>query len=296
MPLPKPRPVGSIENLRARVDRLFSAPAKRLVGQPQLSLDLPLTSNSESVIRCPSKSITEFLDFIADALPDGDLYLFGGVLRDMALLGRRGFNSDIDLVVEGNWYGCITYLESLGARKNKFGGYRLKVAGWPIDIWNAKETWAIEQGFVSYKGIASLTETTVLNWDAILMNWRTRAFIHRENYLESINSRMLDIVLEKNPNPLGMAVRVLRHLCLKDAKKITLSAAKYLAKCTKTYSFDDIKNGEIRSYGSSVIDPHVYILFESLGAPEDLNIRQFNIACDRLRKELELPLEVAPVV
>ena len=217
------------------------------------------------------------------------MYLFGGVLRDIALLGRRGFNSDIDLVVEGNWSSCVRYIESLDARKNKFGGYRLEIAGWPIDIWNARETWAIKQGLVPYKNIASLTRTTVLNWDAILMNWRTRCFVYREDYIEAINSRVLDIVLEKNPNPLGMAVRVLRHLCAKDARKITPSAAKYLANCARIYSFSDIHKEEIRSYGNFLIERPVYRLFEHLTAYEDLDIyRRFSIASDTLKRELGL--------
>jgi predicted nucleotidyltransferase len=250
---------------------------------------LPFTLYPESSIDYPTKSIAEFLNFLTDALPDGEVYLFGGLLRDLALLGRKGFNSDIDIVVEGNWSSCVTYLESLGAHKNKFGGYRLEVAGWPIDIWNAKETWAIKQGLVQYKGIASLTETTVLNWDAILMNWRTRSFIYRENYFDELKSRKLDIVLVTNPDPLGMAVRVFRHLCSKDARKITALAIEYLVNCTKTYSFDDIKNREILSYGKTLIDPHIYKFFEHLKANEKLDMdSRISIASDILKKELGL--------
>ncbi|MFL6621793.1 MAG: hypothetical protein ACJ8NR_04155 [Sulfurifustis sp.] len=254
---------------------------------------------SENAIDCPSKSVVEFLNFISDAVPDGDVYLFGGILRDIALLGKRGFSSDIDLVVEGSWQNCVVYLESLGARKNKFGGYRLKIAGWPIDIWNARETWAIRHGLVDYRGIASLTETTVLNWDAILMNWRTRTFVYRENYLEKLKGRVLDIVLEENPNPLGMAVRVFRHLCLKDARKISPSAANYLGNCAQTYSFDEIKRCETRSFGSSVIDPVTFRFFEHLKAYEGLGIeRGFSKASDSLMKEFgpfhqePLPIEL----
>jgi hypothetical protein len=280
-------PVKSIENLRDRVDRLFQTASKRSIVLPQLSLNLPLTLNPESSIDYPTKSIAKFLNFISDALPDGDVYLFGGLLRDLALLGQKGFNSDIDIVVEGNWSSCVAYLESLGAHKNKFGGYRLEVAGWPIDIWNAKETWAIKQGLVQYKSIASLTETTVLNWDAILMNWRTRTFIYRKNYFDDLKARKLDIVLVKNPDPLGMAVRVFRHLCSKDARKITSLAIEYLVNCTKTYSFDDIKNREIRSYGKTLIDPHIYKFFEHLKANEMLDMdSRISIASDILKKEL----------
>jgi hypothetical protein len=290
MPLPRPQPIDSIANLRARVDRLFSAPTKRSNSRFQMSLDLPVaSSHPESAIEYPRKSIREFLNFISDALPQGDMYLFGGLLRDVALLGRRGFDSDIDVVVEGSWSNCVSYLDYLGAQKNKFGGYRLEIAGWPIDIWNAEETWAIKRGLVTYRGIASLTETTVLNWDAILMNWRTRTFVHRKDYIDAITSRVLDIVLEENPNPLGMAVRVLRHLCLKDAREITRSAAKYLADCAKTYSFDDIKNAEIRSYGNSAIEPAVYRFFACSNAYDNLDGHgRLSIQSKILKKELRL--------
>jgi len=283
----KPQPVDSVDNLRERVARLFATTSKQTIVHNQLTLGLPSVVEPASGIAYPSMHIAEFLDFITDAMPEGDVYLFGGVLRDLALLGRSGFSSDIDTVVEGDWENCVKYLDSLGARRNKFGGYRLEVAGWPVDIWNAKETWAIKNGFVQYKGIASLTETTVLNWDAILMNWRTRSFICRPFYFEQLRARILDIVLEENPNPLGMAVRVFRHLCLKDAKQLTKKAARYLADCTKKYDFSTIMRHELESYGNSVIAPAVYRLFEHLTDYESMDInRGFSIASDALKREL----------
>jgi hypothetical protein len=290
MLLHKPQPVQNIENLRSRVDRLLRSQFSGSRNSDQLPLDLHRSVRPELAITTPTTSIGDFLDFITDALPDGDVYLFGGVLRDLALLGRRGFSSDIDLVVEGQWDSCARYLDSIGAHRNKFGGYRLTVAEWPIDIWNARETWAIKQGLVPYRGVSSLIETTVLNWDAILMNWRTRQFIHRANYVESIQSRVLDIVLRENPNPLGMLVRVLRHLCLKDAKSVSTTAAEYLASCVERHSFEAVRSAELRSYGNSVIEPNVYRLFEHLSeAEEELPIRSRYIsASEMLRRELGL--------
>ena len=162
MLLAKPQPVESIKNLRERVSRLLRATVKSSMNVDQLALDLHPT-NDEAITENPRESITGFLNFVTDAIPNGDVYLFGGVLRDLALLGRKGFNSDIDVVVEGNWEQFVSYLDSLKAHKNKFGGYRLTIGGWPVDIWNASETWAIKRGLVRYNGIASLTETTVLN-------------------------------------------------------------------------------------------------------------------------------------
>lgn len=264
------QPVDSLENLRNRIDRLLRFGEFRHCDEQQGQglLDLDTRVDLEAAIPHPSKSIVEFLDFLADVIPDGDVYLFGGVLRDVALFGRRGFASDIDLVVEGDWKHCIKYLASLGAHRNRFGGFRLEVGGWPVDIWNATDTWAIKQGFVTYNDIASLTETTVLNWDAILMNWRTGAFVCRERYLQELRERTLDVVLMANPNPLGMIVRVFRHLCSKDARRVTRAAAKFLAESTAEHSYTDIASEERRSYGNSLIRRDTYAFFERMNARE----------------------------
>lgn len=266
MDFPKPQPVKTAKNLRDRVDRMLRRPVRNTNNSHQLSLAFPLKEKSERNIDVPSQNIREFLDFVSDAMPDGDVYLFGGVLRDLALLGREGFNSDIDLVVEGDWNNLVPYLQTLGAHKNKFGGYRLMLGEWPVDIWNAKDTWAIKQGLVPFKGISSLVNTTVLNWDAILMNWRNREFICRTNYFEEINSRVLDIVLEENPNPLGMAIRVFRHFCLKDASRVTPSATRYMAKCAKDYSYEKMRNAELRSYKNTIIERPIHKYFENVDA------------------------------
>lgn len=258
----KPRPVDSLINLRERVERTLVVPQGVDLSSKQLSLDLSYHSEPVHRYTKSSKNVYEFFNFLSDALPDGDLYLYGGVLRDLALFGKRGFNSDIDVVVEGNWQNCAKYIESFGAKENKFGGLRLVIDGWPIDIWHAPETWAVKKGLVDYKGISSLTETTILNWDAILMNWRTKNFVCKTNYLEELRSRTLNVLLTENPNPLGMAVRVFRHLCIKDAKKITISAAKYLASCTQRYSFQELKDAELKSYGNSVLETAVYGYFK----------------------------------
>lgn len=289
MQYPKPIPVKNLKNLRSRVARFFGVvPLAAGSSSDQLNLDLMIPPDDlGDFVSLPEKSLSSFLSFICNAVPSGEVYLFGGLLRDLALYGRRGFNSDVDLVIEGDWDGVVKHLEHLHAEKNKFGGFRLKVAGWPIDIWNARETWAIKNGYVAYKGIASLTETTVLNWDAILMNWRTGNFIYRKDYFEDLEAGLLDVVMEKNPNPLGMLVRVLRHFYLKDAKKITRKAIVYLANATKNYNYDLIKQSEIDSYGDSFISYRIFKVFESIDLSEGDNLQEkLNLASEAVKQEL----------
>lgn len=277
------RSAASLEVLRSRVRRLFST--SRLARDPRQQ-ELPLHFDSSvGIISLPQDSLAGFVDFLSAALPQGDIYLFGGVLRDLALFGRRGFNSDVDIVVDGDWVGFARYLERLDAKRNKFGGYRLFAGEWPIDIWNAADTWAVKQGLVPYTGVQSLIATTVLNWDAILMNWRTKRFICGPNYLQDLRSRALDIVLEDNPNPLGMAVRVFRHLSAKDARSVSRSAVSYLERCTRTYSYDQLVGAELASYGNSVIEPVVYRFFAlSMRNGEASVDQRFHAAAKELSK------------
>lgn len=260
----KLRPATSFEKLRGRVERLFSSPRRRINKSFQMNLSFPDEKrNSNGRARAPKK-ISHFIDSLANQLNYGDIYLFGGVLRDLALMGRKGFTSDIDLVVDGDWKSCETKLVELRAHKNKFGGYRLEISGWPIDIWDARNTWAVCQGLVRYDDISSLLKTTVLNWDAILMNWRTKEFICHDDYLIELRNRNMKIVLESNPNPMGMVVRVFRHLCSKDARSIAPHVVEFLANSTEKYTFLQLSNSEFSSYGDSIIEPAIYSFFEKI--------------------------------
>lgn len=262
MPFTKIRPVSGSVDLVRRLDRLLGC-GDRKSGRRQMGLDLDFDVTIDRSL-WPGSSIHSFLDFLVSLVPKGDVYLFGGVLRDLSLYGKGGFESDLDIVVDGNWWLCERFLIDRGANKNKFGGFRLHVAGWPVDIWNAEETWAIGQGFVEYEGVTSLLRTTVLNWDSVLMGWRSKKVFAREGYFEDLKARRLGLVLEANPNPLGMAVRVFRHLVLKDARQVTAGAAEYLARCANHYSFTELREAERRGFGCPVIKEEVVEFFKLL--------------------------------
>ncbi len=291
IPRVKFKPVASFDDLRRRVERLLGYAASTS-DQTQLSLSLNETFRAEELIQFPTRNILAFLGFLVDALPDGDVYLFGGVLRDLALASGKWFSSDIDVVVEGEWSGVVRYLEKGRARRNKFGGYRLSVGDWKVDIWKADETWAVSQGLIPYQGIGSLTKTTVLNWDAILMNWRTRTFVARDSYLDDIRSRTLDIVLTRNPDPLGMAVRVFRQFCLKAAKAITDRAICYMSDATERFPLAELIERELASYQNSVIRPDVYRFFQYIKANERVSMSErIQIATELTKADIgHLPL------
>ena len=268
------------DDLRARVVQLVKDVSRPRRVQNQLDLfENPYIVADQRHISSPTASMYEFLGYMCDALPAGELYLFGGVLRDLAMSGRKGFASDFDLVVEGDWAHLAKYLERLGASRNRFGGFRLYVERWPVDIWGARETWAIREELIRYRGIGSLTETTILNWDAILLNWRTGEMIYRRDYFSEIRQHLMDVVLPENPNPLGAAVRAFRHLCSKDAEKLTVPAARYLGNAAKCFSPEAIVRIETSRHRNRVIDPIVLRFFEKLDTSSVPAMRrQFNEA------------------
>lgn len=274
MVCPKSSVANDVANLRKKVNQYFNETNQNIdeavavkrqkhnVGQIDLALPgLPPRCNDKPIVT-PFNNLREFMEFMTSTLPAGDIYIFGGMLRDFALFGKSGFNSDIDIVVDGSWDVAYPTLLKLGAKRNKFGGLRFEHGKIPIDIWLAKDTWAVRNGYVKYDGILSLLETTFINWDSILMNWRTKSFFYRKDYFEDINARYMDVVLEYNPNPLGMFVRILRYIILKEAQRVSFAVSKYLSKSANIYSYDAVRSAELSSYGECCVHQKIYEAFK----------------------------------
>lgn len=162
----------------------------------------------------------------------GEVLVFGGVLRDIALFGARNFNSDIDLVVDCSAKELSIFFSEEDSifSINKFGGYRVEVGGWAVDVWPISETWAFKSGYVPYKGRESLLLTTVTNWDAVAYSFKDRKIISSASYLDCLRLGELEVVLTENPNKAGVLIRVIRAICDKRAKILMPKVLTYL-KC-----------------------------------------------------------------
>jgi len=142
-----------------------------------------------------------------------DVYVFGGLMRDLTLYGIDDFNSDVDLVVKP--YDLVEFkniLEAYGFSQNKFGGYRLQSQRWLFDVWEFKNTWAFQENHVLPHSKRSLIETTFFNWDAILYDCKSNQIICDDKYLDALSHRNLDINLRENPNRIGSLIRALKFI------------------------------------------------------------------------------------
>jgi predicted nucleotidyltransferase len=217
-----------------------------------------------------------------------DIYVFGGLIRDIALHGIASFNSDIDLVFSGNEKHVVNFLSNYSAQINKFGGYRLKVSGWQIDIWKAKKSWAFEMGYVKYSDITSLLKTTITNWDSILFSWNHRAIICEDQYFQDINDGYLDVRLHHNPNEIGMYVRLLRYFSAKDAHLISAKAASFISEAIDRYTFQDLSSYEKHSYKQTFITQSIYTYLKAHKGITNPDLIPIDL--DRFNKTLNLSL------
>lgn len=141
------------------------------------------------------------------------LYLFGGLLRDLLVLGPTAVPRDVDIVVGDTTLEELA--DALGRfvdRRTRFGGLQLTVEGVPIDIWPLAETWAFNQPGSPPPSFAALPLTTFLNVEAValevLADGRTGR-LHTHGFFEGVLSETLELNFEDNPSPALCVVRSL---------------------------------------------------------------------------------------
>lgn len=188
-------------------------------------------------------------EFVRDLAELGEVLVFGGFVRDVALYGGRGFYSDIDLVVDCIPSELFSYFVGEDCQRNKYGGYRIDVSGWTVDVWPLIDTWAFKSGWVDFNGRDSLLLTTITTWDAVAYSFKDKQIVSSSSYLECLGRGELDVVLTKNPNPMGAFLRVLRSIYDKDAKVIMPAALRYLQEGFSFWTVDQLATGQLSTFG-----------------------------------------------
>lgn len=223
-------------------------------------------------------SLKYFLDDISLFI---DPYIFGGAIRDIALLGAKKFYSDIDIVFErrDDKFSIESFLSTYTYDKNKFGGYRVDIEGWYVDIWEAKESWAFKNG-ITYNSITSLLNTTITNWDQALFDWNEKKLIVSKNYINDLRKGYLDLIFKPNPNPIGQSIKILHFYANKNAHLISNNMIFKIKEILDTYSYEELKDYEFKSYHRNYITKETYNFLASntnIEKPDLLPIKLDNI-------------------
>lgn len=151
------------------------------------------------------------------------VWIFGGMIRDITLFGGEQFTSDIDLVFDGErdeLYRLLSVLPVGPWKVNKLGGIRFRYNHVDFDMWCLSDTWAFKENLIPLVDARSLFRTTLMSWDAVLYDVHRREVITPENYLDDLMKGYLEMVLRETPNETGAIVRILRTIFRKDVKTL----------------------------------------------------------------------------
>lgn len=169
--------------------------------------------------RDKSKTVVALRQVLDEKFGDFEkVSIFGGMIRDIARGGKRGFQSDVDLVIDAPQSQVKELAESLAAKPNVFGGFGYTSTRWEIDFWALETTWAHRHGHIKASSVDDLLEGTFFDWDAAHYDIKSRKLHAQPGYVERIRSRTLGVNLVKTPSAVGNAVRAVRRVLLWDLK------------------------------------------------------------------------------
>ena len=184
----------------------------------------------------------------------GPIVVIGGILRDLILANNKEFRSDLDLVINPQNPDVFReYVMSLGAERNRFGGFVLPRHKWSIDVWLLQDTWAHQAGHVKVENFLDLLDTTFFNCDAIIYDLSCGKVATKSEYFNELSRGLLEINLLPNPNPIGNAVRAFRYAVEKDftwGPKLT----KFMEEILDNTDWQLLVNYEQNSYHTRTID------------------------------------------
>lgn len=167
--------------------------------------------------------------FIKKNFSDCDAYVFGGVIREIGIHGKKLFKSDVDIVYTKFLdVGKISDLNSVVINKNKFGGYRTEVDGWSIDFWRAKDSWAFKYGGKEYEGVESLLETTQTNFESSLYSISSKRIICRCSFFKDFLNGYMEIVNPDAPDKRKMMAKVVGNIYSSFVSECDQSVARFV--------------------------------------------------------------------
>ena len=197
----------------------------------------------------------------------GDMYLIGGVLREIKDNGRIISLRDMDVVLNTtNEKKYEQFLYSYSPEINRFGGYRVQCQDLIIDIWLLRQTWAYSKQVIKCdsKDYAQMLPRTVfLNIDAIIYDMKNDKWYDTE-YQKAMKTRVLDIVLEENP---FIELNIVRSIVLKQKYEMAFSdklrevIKKYINECTdkEIGAASGLYNAQNKRYKKEILSQIEYL-------------------------------------
>lgn len=140
--------------------------------------------------------------------------IFSGIIRNF-FLNYKGEIRDLDIVIDGNEELVEKWIKRFNPQKNSFGGYKFKISQLNIDLWEIRNTWAIKKEKIKKQKLFNFIElpnTTFFNFSSVLFDFNNSDFYFNEPFLEFLNNKKIDFVLEDNPMPVLCLVNTIYYM------------------------------------------------------------------------------------
>lgn len=144
----------------------------------------------------------EVVNFIHDLSEISHVFIFSGIIRNFFLNIEENAR-DIDIVYQGDDLDLIRFLKNYDYEINSFSGFKITIGEYQIDLWKIDSTWAIENSKLESELFNQyvLPDSAFFNFSAIVYDFFNEKFIFSHKFLDFLNTKTLDLVLEDNPLP-----------------------------------------------------------------------------------------------
>jgi hypothetical protein len=182
----------------------------------------------------------------------GEAFLFGGLVRD-ALLGSSGVFGDVDIFVSGPLNREFVENIARSSRRTNFGGIRLVVGKFDVDIWELPKSHAfrIEQG--RSISIPSLLNTVCFSTDAVAASLLNSKVIASARFKSTLRSRVVSFVKRPNAAEILQVVRIAR-LIVRNGVIPDEEVARYFVDGEKLFGREALVSAEVKWKGRRVLD------------------------------------------
>lgn len=153
----------------------------------------------------------------------GDVYLIGGVLREIKDNGKILSLRDMDIILNTEREKDYEdFLKEYAPEINRFGGYKIQCHDLIVDIWLLRQTWAYSANIIKCDRkdyLKLLPKTVFLNMDSIVYDMKNDRW-YDDEYQKAMETKILDVILEDNP---FIELNIVRSFVLKKRYEMNFS-------------------------------------------------------------------------
>lgn len=185
----------------------------------------------------------------------GEAYLFGGLVRD-ALLGSSGVFGDVDIFVSGPLDEQTAERVSRVHRRTNFGGMRLVIGRYDVDIWELAKSAAFRFERGLEKNVRGLLSTVCFSTDAVAVSLLTGRVLADSSFNRTVKTRVFEFVSRPLTLEILQVVRVGR-ICVKNGVRPDREISRYFVDGVDTFGVSELIAAEQKWKGRRLLDERI---------------------------------------